>query len=295
MQETILSFLSLPEEYSTPAASRVTVIPVPFESDESKGTKAGAQAVIDASQNLELFDEELWVEPYKIGVQTIGAIKLGSKSAEDPFTALKSVVKPLVDIDKFPLLVGGDACISVGAIATAKERYSDLSVLQITPRTNFKPEGSLLSRSSVTYNIHNGLGAPVTQVGVRNISQIEAQWLEETMPSINIHWARRQDKWNFNDIVAGLGEEVYLSIDVAALDPSCLPAVSGPLPGGMNWYQLMDLLKILCVRKKIVGADINGFAPLKGDTSSATTVAKIAYKLIGYLFALELGVTKKYL
>ena len=74
-----------------------------------------------------------------------------------------------------------------------------------------------------------------------------------------------------------------------------MPATGTPEPGGMTWYQLMELIKQLCVKKNVVAADVVEFSPIANLHAPTFLVAKLIYKLIGYRFALDLGVSKKYL
>lgn len=301
VDEKLPVFLGLSAKYSSAASARVYVIPVPYEHTTSykQGTASGPRALLDASQEVELFDDELWIEPFKIGVHTtepvdIERVKTGEAK---PFQPLYEVVKPLVDNDKFPLIIGGEHSLTLGAVRACAERYKDLSILQVDSHCDLRPayEGDPYSHASIGYRLYESLPKPLlTQVGVRNVSWQEARWMETEAPKINIFWARMQDKWNFNEIVNTLSDNVYLSIDVGALDSSVMPSTSSPEPGGMNWYQLMELIKHVCVRKNVVGADIVELSPIPGLHAPDFLAAKIAYKLIGYRYALELGVTKKY-
>ena len=157
-------------------------------------------------------------------------------------------------------------------------------------------DGNPYSHASVAYHVYKALPQPlITQVGIRNISQEEVNWLEEDKPNINIFWARHQDRWNFHEIIHTLSDNVYLTIDVDGLDSSVMPSTGTPEPGGMSWYHLIELIKVLCIRKNVVGADIVELAPIANLHAPDFLVAKLLYKLIGYRYALELGVTKKYL
>jgi agmatinase len=120
-------------------------------------------------------------------------------------------------------------------------------------------------------------------------------WLENEKPNINIFWARKMNKWNFHEIVNTLSDNVYLTVDVDGLDSSIMPATGTPEPGGLSWLQLCELIKVLCIRKNVVAADIVELAPIENLHAPDFLVAKLLYKIIGYKFALELGVTKKYL
>lgn len=299
--EKLPNFLGLSAKYASSASARVHIIPCPYEYTTSygKGTANGPKAILEASQEVELFDDELWTEPFKIGVHTADPVTVANVEAgsDEPFQSLYEVVKPLVDTDKFPLILGGEHSLTLGAVRACAERYKDLSILQVDAHCDLRPsyDGNPFSHASVAYRLYEHLPQPlITQVGIRNVSWQEARWMETESPKINIFWARMQDKWNFNEIVNTLSNNVYLTIDVDGLDSSIMPSTGTPEPGGMHWYQLMELIKHLCVRKNVVGADIVELAPIAGLNAPDFLAAKLAYKLISYRFALELGVTKKY-
>lgn len=301
MDEKLPNFLGLSAKYASSASARVHIIPCPYEHTTSygKGTANGPKAILEASQEVELFDDELWTEPFKVGVHTADAVAIDKVEAGEskPFQSLYEVVKPLVDNDKFPLILGGEHSLTLGAVRACAERYKDLSILQVDAHCDLRPsyDGNPFSHASIGYRLYEHLPKPlITQVGIRNVSWQEARWMETESPKINIFWARMQDKWNFNEIVNTLSDNVYLTIDVDGLDSSIMPSTGTPEPGGMNWYQLMELIKHVCVRKNVVGADIVELSPIAGLHAPDFLTAKLAYKLIGYRFALELGVTKKY-
>jgi agmatinase len=296
------NFFGLSDDYSSRENSRVAIIPVPYEGTRSygKGTKDGPKAMLDASQQVELFDDELWIEPFKIGVHTTAAVKMDSVTSltEKPYQELVDIVRPLVDGDKFPIIVGGERSIALGGVKGCIDKYPNLSVLQLGAQCDLRAshEGNEYSHASVAFQIYKTLPKPrITQVGVRNVSWEEVAWMEEDEPNINIFWARHKGKWDYNEIINTLSDDVYLSINVNALDCAIMPATGSPEPGGLDWYQLMELIKLVCVRKNVVGSDVTELSPIKGFAAPNLVAAKLAYKLIGYRFALDLGVTKKYL
>jgi agmatinase len=243
----------------------------------------------------------LWVEPYKIGIQTVSDVDIKPVSAQtsEPFKELFDIVSPIIEFDRFPIILGGDRNISIGSVSACAKRYKDLSILQIDAQSNCsEPEDGENPHAikSTINQIYSMLNDPkIAQVGVRSISQKEAHWVENNKPNIKTFWARQQDKWSVQDINSSLSNNVYVTIDVDALDNSIMPATAYPEPGGISWYLLMDILKNLCVKKNVVGVDIVGLAPIPNMTAPNLMVAKLLYKLIGYRFALDLGVTKKYL
>ena len=302
MSEASTKYFGLPDEFSSAENSRVTIVPCPYEATTSygKGTAKGPAAILEASQQVELFDDELWVEPYVVGVQTADPVHMDAQTAEteEPFKALQDAVSPLVEFNKFPIIIGGEHSLTMGGIKACIGKYPDLSILQVDAHADLRQtyDGQVYSHACASYHMYKTLTEPnITQVGIRNISKGEAEWMESEQPNIHIFWARNQDKWNFSEIISTLSDNVYLTIDVDGLDGSLMPATGTPEPGGMTWYQLMDLIKQLCIRKNVVAADVVEFSPIEGMHAPSFLVAKLIYKIIGYKFALDLGVTKKYL
>jgi agmatinase len=300
--ETATRYFGLPDEFSSAENARVSIVPVPYEATVSygTGTAQGPEAVLEASQQVELFDDELWVEPYKVGIHTAEPVKMAPVLGEnaEPFKELQAAISPLIESDKFPIIIGGEHSLTLGSVKACLDRYPDLSILQIDAHADCRDsyEGNPYSHASVSYHLYKALPQPlITQVGIRNISSGEVEWMEREKPLINIFWARQQDKWNFHDIVNTLSDNVYLTIDIDGLDPSIMPTTGTPEPGGMTWYQLMELIKQLCIKKNVVAADVVEFAPVPNLHAPSFLVAKLIYKLIGYRFALDLGVSKKYL
>src|SRR5262249_18363052 len=140
---------------------------------------------------------------------------------ENPFHELTAAVAPLVEADKFPIIIGGEHSLTLGSVKACLDRYPDLSILQIDAHADCRDsyEGNPYSHASVSYHLYKALPQPIiTQVGIRNISAGEVEWMEQEKPAINIFWARQQDKWNFHDIVNTLSDNVYLTIDIDGLD-----------------------------------------------------------------------------
>ena len=82
-----------------------------------------------------------------------------------------------------------------------------------------------------------------------------------------------------------LGENVYVSIDLDFFDPALVPAVGTPEPGGLGWYEALDLLRDVSKDKKIVGFDVVELCPITGQIASDFLAAKLVYKLLGYVFS----------
>lgn len=300
--EKLHNYFGLPEEYSAAENSKVFIVPCPYTAanSDTKGTKNGPKAVLEASQQVELFDEELWTEPHTIGIHTHNEVRMPAliRETDQPFQELYDAISPLIEADKFPIIIGGEHSLSLGAVRACAAKYPDLSVLQIDAHAGLRAssDGTAYSHASVGYHIYQALPNPIiTNVGVRNIGKEEVIWLESEEPMVNIFWSRQKDRWNFHEIVNTLSDNVYLTIDVDGLDSSLVPATGRPEPGGISWYEILELIKVLCIRKNVVAADIVEFSPINDFRAPDFLVAKLLYKLVGYRYALDLGVTKKYL
>ena len=302
------SYFALTEEHSDRDQARAVIIPVPYEATTTyiKGTGKGPDAIMQASEQVELFDDELWVEPYKIGIATDSPIEIsapargkdkGQEEAELPFAAITTALKPLIEKEKFPILVGGEQSIAIGAVRACLDKYPDLSILHIDAHADLRAihEGDPYSHACVAHQLYHMLPTPgMVQAGVRNVSWDEVAWMETEQPKVDIFWARNQEQWDVNEMINLLSPNVYLSIDLSAIDSAIMPATGNPEPGGLTWYKLLEILRVLCVKRNVVAADITELSPIDGMVAPEFMAAKLLYKLIGYRFALDLGVSKKY-
>ena len=128
---------------------------------------------------------------------------------------------------------------------------------------------------------------PVTQVGTRSLSKEEKEFLTSQangrVKTVSVYDILETPLWK--DIVSnGLTENVYVSIDLDVFDPSMMPAVGTPEPGGIGWYETLDLLREVSKDKKIVGFDVVELCPIKDQVASDFLAAKLIYRLLGYIF-----------
>lgn len=291
-----MNYFGLEAEYASEDNAAVAIVPVPYELTTSygKGTELGPQAILTASQQVELFDDELWNEPYKVGIASLAPVKPApvDASTDLPFEELRASVAQVLQRGQFPIVLGGEHALSLGPVKACIERYPNLSILQIDAHADCRKsyEGNPYSHASVTYQMHKVLPSGViTEVGIRNVSAEEVAWFKEEKPGINIFWAREQANWDFAKIVDTLTDDVYLTIDVDGLDSGIMPSTGTPEPGGMSFQQLTELIHILCQKKNVVAADIVELSPIEGLHAPDFLVAKLLYKLIGYRFADKLA------
>jgi len=280
------NFLGLPAPYGEYAKAKYAVLPIPYDSTTSfqVGTRNGPQAIINASKQVELFDEETEAESYKAGIATLDAVApnmIGPKEmCADIFAAAKRVVRD----GKFLFGLGGEHSISSALVRAVMTRHKKLSVLQIDAHLDLRDEweGTPYSHASAMRRVLD-LGATVVPVGIRNVSLEEHRFLKRSgIAPITARQCHMEEDW-VDRVLNGLSDTVYVTIDIDGFDPSVAPGTGTPEPGGLDWYQVTGLLRLVAAERKVVGADIVEVLPIPGQAVTEFMAARLAYKLISYL------------
>jgi len=276
------------EEYSSFDASRILIWPVSYEGTVSygTGTGAGAMAIVDASRNMELYEEETDSEVYKLGIHTLEEFK-PRDTPEAMMNELYERTKELLVAGKFICMLGGEHSVSAPIIKAHSEKYSDLSVLQIDAHADLRDtyDGTPHSHASIMARVVKDLQIPSVQVGIRSISGDEARALNDGLPT-KIFWARNivgRTDW-IDDAVDSLSSQVYLTIDIDGLDPSIVPTTGTPEPGGLGWYETLALIRRIAEKKTIVGMDLVEYSYAENYDSPAFLCSKLVYKTLAYIF-----------
>jgi agmatinase len=276
------------EEYSSFDKSRIVVWPVAYEGTVSygAGTGAGAMAIVDASRNMELYEEETGSEVYKIGIHTLE--EFGPRpTPEAMMDSLYGRTKELLQSDKFICMLGGEHSVSAPIIKAHAEKFHDMSVLQIDAHADLRDtyDGTPHSHASIMARVVKDLRIPSVQVGIRSISGDEARSLNSGLPT-KIFWAKdivgRTD-W-IDRAVDSLTDNVYLTIDIDGLDPSLVPTTGTPEPGGLGWYETLALIRTLAKKRRVVGMDLVEFSKTDNSDAPAFLCSKLVYKSLAYIF-----------
>lgn len=283
------NFGGLQKRFSEPATSKYFILLVPYEATTTfgKGTKRGPSAVIEASRNMELFDEETFTSGYISGIHTTSDLLFDDISPEKMVETVYEAAKSIINQNKFLISIGGEHSISFPLFKAHKDFFGDnIGVLQIDAHLDLRDsyEGTPFSHASVMKRIYEETHK-IVQVGIRSLSEEEGDFIKNYEGKI--FWARdtaENDEW-IHETVKYLPENVYLTFDVDGLDPSIMPATGTPEPGGLLYYQTLKLFKEIVKEKKIVGADFVELAPLPGQPSSDFLLSKLIYKLISYIEA----------
>ena len=279
------------EQYSSKDSARVFVLPVSYEGTVSygTGTAAGAMAIVDASRNMELYEEETDSEVYKIGIHTLDEFK-PRPTPDEMMSDLYEHATDILRQDKFLCMLGGEHSVSAPIIKAHAEKYHNLSVLQIDAHADLRDtyDGTPHSHASIMARVVKDMQIPSVQVGIRSISADEARALDSGLPT-KIFWARdivgRTD-W-IHSAVESLTENVYLTIDIDGLDPSIVPTTGTPEPGGLGWYETLKLIRKLAEKRRVVGMDLVEYSYFEEYDSPAFLCAKLVYKSLAYIFKNE--------
>lgn len=283
------NFGGIQEEQSRYETSRAAIFPVPLDrtAHAQHGTAKGPSAILAASRNISLYDEELELEPYKeVGIHTLPPIDTMDGTLDEVITEIFTAACALLDDAKFPITLGGERALTPPLVSAMAKKYTNLSVLQIGAHASLRDEyqgnpnsGACAMRRVVEI-------CPAVQTGIRSISADGAQaiprlrtkiyWAKDIVPAPLKSWIAK--------VLADLSANVYVTINMDGFDPSVVPATGSPEPGGLNWFQATSLLRAVASHKKIVGLDVVELLPLPGHHASDVLAAKLIYKCLGYIF-----------
>jgi agmatinase len=267
----------------------VAVLPVPYDSTASYrgGARDGPQAIINASRFLELYEPDLDAEPAEWGIATLPEMEADIASPERTLERVSTVVGRLADMGKLVVMLGGEHSLTVGAVRAFSQRHGNLSVLQIDAHADMREGymGSPYSHASTMRRVRE-LSPIAVQAGVRAVSREETEHMRRHGIHVPIYaQGSLTDERAVQELIAPLTDTVYITIDLDALDPAVMPAVGTPEPGGLQWEEILGLLRAVARKSRIVGFDVVELAPAEGPNHAAFTAARLTYRLIGYALA----------
>lgn len=263
-----------------PADAEVLILPVPLEKTVSygKGTGNGPRAIIDASQQVERYDHEHGYEvDSKVKIATLPFLDFPEDDLEAIQAKINAAAKPWTD--KFLVSLGGEHSITPAIVKAYQEKYPDLSILYFDAHTDMREEwgGTKWSHACAARRCQEQGIKNIVWVGTRNTALSEQQY-------INHEQVNYGNVYDLPKILNQLGKNVYISFDVDVFDSSVMPATGTPEPGGITWYQAMEIFEAVTREKNVVGADFAECAPIPRMHAYDFLVAKLAFKLIGYKF-----------
>jgi agmatinase len=281
------NFLGLPDELSDYKTAKVAVLPVPYDLTLSYqgGSRLGPQAIIDASRQVETYDDDFGLEPSEIGIATLPELEQVVSGPDNMQKVIYDACKKVLADGKFLLTLGGEHSITPALVKAHGEKYNNLSVLQIDAHSDLRDTYQESKYSHACAMSRVAEIAPFLSVGIRSFKGGENE-LKYRERIIKMSEFRRNSKI-YEIILAGLTENVYITIDLDGLDPAVIPSVGTPEPGGLSWDETMEIIRRVSLSKKIVGADVVELSPRPGLNYADFAAAKLAYKLIARSFFKE--------
>lgn len=261
------------------------VVPVPYDltSTYQSGSRRGPASILEASANMELYDEELGREIYLAGIHTLSPLEVDARGPAEMVAAVRRNISLVLASGKIPVMLGGEHSISFGAVQAMKEKYPRISVLQLDAHADLRDayQGSPYSHAAVGRRIAEV--CPLVQAGIRSFSAEEAAFLlEGKVQTFSCDFIRREKGWQ-EKVCEYLSGDVYVTIDLDVLDPAVMPATGTPEPDGLSWREVLGLCRELSRRCRIRGFDVVELAPIPGMVAPDFLAAKMIYRLMGYL------------
>ncbi len=293
------NFLGIDEPWCDPAQAGVYILSAPYEHTSSYilGSDRGPSAILEASAQVEVYDEQLGYEPFREwgGIATATTLDLQGRVDGQAVDAIQSYVAPHVGTGRFLVTLTGEHTGALGAIRAHAKRYPDLCVVQIDAHGDLRQAygGNPFSHASVMARVVDD-GHRLVQVGIRSICQEEVERIKTTK-SISTFFAAsildpsgpyegRAARW-VPEVVAACTGPVYLTFDCDGLDSAIIPALGTPEPGGLGWYDTLHLIMALANGPGIVGMDISEIAPIEGFVAPQFTIARLIYRMLGRIKA----------
>lgn len=282
-EKTPNNFGGLLEEFTNYEPAKVVILPVAFDKTSTwlKGSHKGPEAIIKASQNMELYDRETDSEIYKEGIWTEKQIK--APSSELMIKKVYERVKELLNDQKFVVTLGGEHSVSLGAIKAYIHLFPKMSILHLDAHADRRDsyEGSPYSHACVMARAQE-ITENIVSVGLRSMDALELAKIDPK----RVFYAEEiysLDGW-MKEAVDKLSHDVYISMDLDVFDPGIMPSTGTPEPGGLSWYQVIKLLRIVSKERNIVGFDVVELCPSQNKAPDFLA-AKLIYKLLSYKFS----------
>ena len=276
------NFLALPEKLSDYKTAKAAILPIPYEGTVSygAGTRNGPAAIIAASRQVETYDREFGGEPCSVGIATLGELEQVSSGPEEMMSRIHSAAGEILNDGKFLLSLGGEHSISSALVRAHKGKYPDLTVLHFDAHSDLRPEyqGSPYSHASVMSRIREE--CEFVSVGIRSFCGSDEEKEVDTEGRLIIPADFRHNSKITSIILSMLSDQVYITFDLDGFDPSVMPAVGTPEPGGLLWDETLALIRAAGDSKQIVGVDIVELAPIAGVRYPDFAAARLAYKII---------------
>lgn len=264
--------------------SKIIVLPVPYDETSTwmRGADNGPDAILEASVNLEFFDTETWTEAHLHGIHTLPP--LTEKGSPEKLTdAVYNCVGSLLSEGKFPVVIGGNHTVPIGAYRAYAEKFPELTILQLDAHADLRMEyeGSPLNHACAMARAREY--APIVQVGIRSMSADELAYADRNRMFFASDLYENKELWS--KAASILSHNVYLTIDLDVFDPSLMPSTGTPEPGGPSYFEILHFIREVAGTHNIVGFDVVELCPSAANKAPDFVAAKLIYQVLSYRFA----------
>ena len=279
------AFLGLEPQEAAWESARVAILPVPYDATSTyqKGADRGPAALLEASAQVEFYDMQCHTQVHGVGICTLDALPVTAET--DPChmaDLVREATAGILASGRFPVILGGEHSVSIGAIQAAQAAMEELTIVQVDAHADTREDyhGSPCNHACVMARAREG--GPIIQVGIRSLDAAEVEAIDPTRlhPAHRIH---RDAAW-VEKIRPQLSRRTWLTIDLDGLDSSLMPATGTPEPGGLTWVQLMDLLHLLTRHSTIVGLDVVELKPMPGNGAPDFLAARLVHRVLSEVF-----------
>lgn len=271
--------------------ARYHVLPVPYDLTTSyvTGTRGGPRAIIEASTHMELYDADFGCEPSEAGIHTLAEIEPTALGPEVMVRRVREAVDAIIGTGdaSVPVILGGEHSITLGAVESLLDHHPGLSVLQLDAHADMRDEymESPYNHACVARRISER--CPIVQTGIRSLCSDEAAFLATSPKGVTTHYAAETIKavatGQVDQLLKGLTDTIYITVDIDAFDPSVMPATGTPEPGGLGWYDVLAIIERAARTRRVVGFDVMELAPQSGNVAPDFLAAKLVYKMMAFV------------
>ncbi|MDI6776489.1 MAG: agmatinase [Syntrophales bacterium] len=280
-----MNFGGIDPVFSSFEKAAFVIVPVPYDltSTYRPGSRNGPLAILGASHHMELYDEEVGKETYLAGIHTLPLLEVNARGPAEMITTIHQKMLEIISFDKTPVILGGEHSVSLGAVRAMREKYPEISVLQLDAHADLRDsyQSSPYSHACVGRRIWEL--CPLVQAGIRSMSAEEASFMAKNkMKTFSADFILEESRW-WEAICENMQGDLYITIDLDVLDPAIMPSTCTPEPGGIYWKDLLRLVRETANRCRIRGFDVVELAPIAGMVAPDFLAAKLIYRIMGYL------------
>ena len=279
MNPNVETFIGCDADYDQ---AKLVIYGAPYDSTTSfrPGARFGPAAIRHESFGLETYSPYQDRDLTDCQVFDSGDLELSFGSPRAPLDDIRARAEEILADGKFPLLVGGEHLVTLGAVEAVFARHPDLEIIHFDAHADLRQDylGVTLSHACVLRRCHDLVGdGKIHQFCIRSGDREEFRFARQ---HTDLHPFDFEGLEELTDRLAKAGTPVYFTIDLDCLDPSVFPGTGTPEAGGVTFPQLLNAIRLVS-RTHLVGADVNELAPMLDQSGASTaTACKVVRELI---------------